>query len=404
MVVAKKARIATKVGEKNSNGGMKAAKESVATGEIPLGKHLASTEKKVRDGAIKSLARFLEQAGTEQLNQAEMAKLWKGLFYCFWMSDKPLVQQALAQELADILLKIRIDTHAAPQEASSSSSSSPSPNTLAPLDFLEGFFDAMVREWTGIDKWRVPKFLLLFRRFVNAAFRFLAREQWNAEGVDRFNAMLLKESGPLNANNPKVSKGVTFHLLDIYLEELNAALLAPEPRRSTQGLDEAEEATEETTSCPTISLMTPFVHMAAFCFDAATYERIMEKIFSPLLEDCLVRTAEVQLREAERETEGARSSKRKRRGKDTKDDEDSEDEDDADSSVQFLAILKATEGDALDLRKDIFEALFAEASKPEANGARRKKIYVLFRQEEERIEEEEEEEEEDGDDEDTDQE
>lgn len=121
------------------------------TGEIPLGKHLASTEKKVRDGAIRSLARFLEQAGTERLDQAEMAKLWKGLFYCFWMSDKPLVQQALAQELADILLKIRIDAAPSP---SSSSSAATSSSTLAPLDFLEGFFDAMVREWTGIDKWR----------------------------------------------------------------------------------------------------------------------------------------------------------------------------------------------------------------------------------------------------------
>lgn len=43
----------------------------------------------------------------------------------------------------------------------------------------------------------VPKFLLLFRRFVNAAFRFLAREGWSGEGVDRLNAMLLKENGPL---------------------------------------------------------------------------------------------------------------------------------------------------------------------------------------------------------------
>jgi ribosomal RNA-processing protein 1 len=60
----------------------------------------------------------------------------------FWMSDKPRVQQALAQELADLLLVIK-----AP---SSSTTSSIKPSLL----FLEGFFDAMVREWPGLDKWR----------------------------------------------------------------------------------------------------------------------------------------------------------------------------------------------------------------------------------------------------------
>lgn len=183
-----------------------------------------------------------------------------------------------------------------------------------------------------------------------------------------------------------MSKGVTFHLLDVYLEELNGALQSPVPRRQGQDDDGAEAG-----FCPTKRLMEPFVHMAACCFDAATYERIMEKVFNPLLEDCLVRTAEIQLREAEEEEEDEEQEKGPKRKRARKPDDEEADED---SSVQFLAILKATRGDALDLRKDIFEALFEEASKAEANGARRKKIYAMFRREEERIEEEEEEEEE----------
>jgi ribosomal RNA-processing protein 1 len=63
-----------------------------------------------------------------------MTRLWKGIFYGFWMSDKPLVQQALASELADLLLK-----------ASSIDMS---------LAFLRGFWEAMVREWNGIDRLR----------------------------------------------------------------------------------------------------------------------------------------------------------------------------------------------------------------------------------------------------------
>ena len=81
----------------------------------------------------------------------EMDKLWKGIFYCkfqvsdikkllmivfvgFWMSDKALVQQALASELANILLSIN--------------------NSTVPLEFLGGFWRTIVREFEGIDRLR----------------------------------------------------------------------------------------------------------------------------------------------------------------------------------------------------------------------------------------------------------
>ena len=50
------------------------------------------------------------------------------------MSDKPLVQQDLATELADILLKI--------------------PDPSSSLLFLKGFWQTIVREWLGIDRLR----------------------------------------------------------------------------------------------------------------------------------------------------------------------------------------------------------------------------------------------------------
>lgn len=52
----------------------------------------------------------------------------------YWMSDKPLVQQGLAAELAGLLLTIT--------------------STDAALAFLRGFWEAMVREWNGIDRLR----------------------------------------------------------------------------------------------------------------------------------------------------------------------------------------------------------------------------------------------------------
>lgn len=50
------------------------------------------------------------------------------------MSDKPLVQQALADELAELVLMIT--------------------TTSQSLAFLRGFWETMVREWSGIDRLR----------------------------------------------------------------------------------------------------------------------------------------------------------------------------------------------------------------------------------------------------------
>lgn len=52
----------------------------------------------------------------------------------FWMSDKPLVQQALASEIADILLAIS--------------------SLSVSLAFLRGFWESTVKEWNSIDRLR----------------------------------------------------------------------------------------------------------------------------------------------------------------------------------------------------------------------------------------------------------
>ena len=35
--------------------------------------------------------------------ELELLKLWKGLYMCLWMTDKPLVQEDVADELAALL-------------------------------------------------------------------------------------------------------------------------------------------------------------------------------------------------------------------------------------------------------------------------------------------------------------
>ena len=59
------------------------------------------------------------------------------------MSDKPLVQQALATELSSLVLLIEPKGVTSMQE-----------RTLIALEFVGGFWEAVVREWSGIDRLR----------------------------------------------------------------------------------------------------------------------------------------------------------------------------------------------------------------------------------------------------------
>lgn len=63
------------------------------------------------------------------------------------MSDKPLVQQALAQNLADLTLVVR------------PKSKKPEKNgrverTKTTLCFFKGFWETVCREWVGLDRLR----------------------------------------------------------------------------------------------------------------------------------------------------------------------------------------------------------------------------------------------------------
>ena len=69
-----------------------------------------------------------------------------GLISGFWMSDKPLVQQRLATDLAELLLLINPVEEEARLEAA--------------LGFLAGFWESMVREWIGLDRLRYVYLLL----------------------------------------------------------------------------------------------------------------------------------------------------------------------------------------------------------------------------------------------------
>ncbi|RSH93336.1 hypothetical protein EHS25_007690 [Saitozyma podzolica] len=223
----------------SSRKGKSRAAEPAPTATIPLGKQLAHTDKSVRDRAVQSLVAFLSRGGDAEgsssgyvrLEESEMSKLWKGLFYCFWMSDKPLVQQALATDLAELLLQIHPSVEVEHDKE----------RFKAAVAFLDGFWRAIVRE--------MDKFYLLIRRYVNATFRLLARADYE---------------------DPKVPISLGMHLADIYVEELDKVLRQPE--------------VDAAPSCPLVEVLRPHITLLARTPHQVMHNRLMTALFTPLLD------------------------------------------------------------------------------------------------------------------------
>lgn len=64
----------------------------MATPEVQLARRLASNDYKTRKKAEKALKKWLGAKALKGMKEVEIQRLWKGLFACMFMSDKPLVQ------------------------------------------------------------------------------------------------------------------------------------------------------------------------------------------------------------------------------------------------------------------------------------------------------------------------
>ncbi|KAJ3880835.1 Nop52-domain-containing protein [Lentinula edodes] len=314
------------------------AKSSSSSSVPPLNKYLASTEKKTRDKAIKTLSVFLLDETRDELPKSEMTRLWKGIFYCFWMSDKPLVQQALASELAELVLTTT--------------------NSSSKLSFLNGFWETMVREWNGIDRLRLDKYLMLVRRFVNVSFRVLIRQDWDLKICQEYNTILSHQDGPLCASDGRVPVGLVYHIADVYLEELEKAL-----RSSTR---------DTIKPVPLALILSPFFNLAAQTPLGTIYQHLQSSLFDPLLLSCS--SSKVT---SEDENDGETRARKRRRVNG------------GSSDMYPSMISNACLDDASievklpvsDLRKKILRRLFEVASQGETRDANRRKIYALWKAE-----------------------
>ncbi|KAI1315876.1 hypothetical protein EDD11_000252 [Mortierella claussenii] len=207
----------------------------------PFGKKLAANDKQTRDKAVKALGKWISKK--TDFTHLELMKLWKGLFYCMWMSDKPIIQQQLSETLSSLILRV-------PRQGV--------------MDFIATFWETMCAEWHGIDRLRLDKFYFLLRRFISYSFRMLKENEWDLATVEEYSNVMI--NGPLNATSTKVPDGIRFHLIEIYLEELEKVV------------DVAHSG-----EVPTAHILQPMFHLLGHTINGKVFKMVAEEVFESIL-------------------------------------------------------------------------------------------------------------------------
>ncbi|GLD48742.1 ribosomal RNA processing protein 1 homolog B-like isoform X1, partial [Lates japonicus] len=214
--------------------------------EIQFAQKLASNEKPIRTKAIKKLRKYINvrsQKATGGFTGDELLKLWKGLFYCLWMQDKPLLQEELSHQISTLIHSFHdID---------------------GPFLYLESFLQTFKREWTGIDRLRMDKFFQLVRFMFRQTFEMLKKKNWESSVVARFLELLMTQ---LLQSSSAAPSGLQFHFLDLYMTELAAV------------------GSAELTADQNLMFIEPFCRTADKTKDRTLFRAICNSIFSTIID------------------------------------------------------------------------------------------------------------------------
>ncbi|NXG13237.1 RRP1B protein, partial [Grallaria varia] len=214
--------------------------------EVQFAQRLAANEKRIRDRALKKLRGYIgvrTQRPAGGFSQEELLKIWKGLFYCMWMQDKPLLQEELAANISQLIHVFQ--------------------NTEARHLFLQTFWQTMSREWNGIDNLRLDKYYMLMRLILRQSFEVLKRNEWDESLVEPLLQLLMKEIMEPDSNAPS---GIKLHFIDIYLDEL------------------AKVGAKELTADQNLKFIEPFCTTAAKSKDRGVLNAVATGIFELIVD------------------------------------------------------------------------------------------------------------------------
>lgn len=175
-------------------GGIVCAQVAVGERELKFARALADTEERVRTASLNSLRDWLTEHATS-LDDTQLDRLWKALFYCLWMADKRVRVTAVIRDIIAL-------------------------EHIIGMSHMRALFRCMVREWAGIDRHRVDKYYELLNAAIGlCATRLVAAEE---DGKLRENVCLFMKcvEEELMAKANKGGKGILMHVLDKWSELL----------------------------------------------------------------------------------------------------------------------------------------------------------------------------------------
>lgn len=159
-------------------------------------------DRKIREASLASIQSFLSSRKT--LSDTDARKLWTGLYYAHWMTDRPRPQQALANDLADLLFVLD--------------------SPLVAAAWARAFWDVLGTQWTSIEALRLDKFLLLVRRAFAALLRYAVDRSYEGPAVDEVALGTLAEyvfDGEGGASGLGILPlGLRLHVLDLWVDEM----------------------------------------------------------------------------------------------------------------------------------------------------------------------------------------
>jgi len=208
--------------------------------QLAFARKLAHNDLKVRNKAVKRLRLWLSKRGDDN-TETDLLKLWKGLFYCMWMSDKALIQEELAKRLAGITMCFSDDA--------------------AAMNYIKAFYTTMTREWQGIDRLRLDKFYHLIAEFLGQGFLRVKRAGWQSEAAEVYANLLIE--GPLNTVDSSHPLGIALQMCDTVVETL-----------ADQGVETAEEG---------MSLLAPFWNILLTDYRRVLTERVETGVIGKLM-------------------------------------------------------------------------------------------------------------------------
>lgn len=125
-----------------------------------LSKTLTSVSSASRKKGLDIITRYISRYSSS-ITRLQILKIWKGLYYSMWLSDKVLVQRELAVNISQLQRMFE--------------------KRECLFSFIEEFYLVMRFRWDGLDHYRMDKFTFLQRTMLAESLDILSKRNFDHE-------------------------------------------------------------------------------------------------------------------------------------------------------------------------------------------------------------------------------